>query len=758
MDGDADDSVLASKHLSRVKQAAPIPTLRASISRPIRPPTKDGVQIMNSPRFVIALLFLLGAFLTRPAVAQYIYVANAGEDTVSKIDINSNIEVARYATWFTSGTNQVPPHPGNPWNGPAPSRLLQDPQGNLYVLNRFFGAHLPVLVKIAPTGGIPGVTTSSGAVLPILDANSNNDIDSGEASDVRIQWAKSIGTAGDIGQLGRALCLDPSGVLWVGVYGSMRYYRVNATTGAVLGPAISTAPHKPYGCQVDAQGRLWSVDASQTLVEIDTSLNQLTASHSHAPFGLNYSPSIFNGCGLKPSKVYLANWNQPKTYIAYDPLTTLFSNAPITVPQFRSAAVAVDRNGDIVSGEYNTTGRVIKSSPTGSVIWDTNSLPAGPVVPAADLHGVIVDDNNDVWAVHLHENRLVKYSGVDGHWIATVPVGDSPYSYSNPPSPTCACAEVREHTISCKSQTAGIGTYSWSSTIANHSPFSTPATTLNISSSQVTNLTPTQVQFTNPLPVNGQVTVAGTFTVANPVPGSQVCLDLRLNAGEGWCCPKEPVCFVLPKCQNCATVEAVIKCVNGRPTLFLTVTHQGPSPAQSIQITSNTPGVTVTPQVITQTFPPNTPITISVGLTGATPGQTISLGIGLDGPVDPKNGTNTWCCETTVTIVYPRLPCAQTIDGWIFQDLNRDGHRNSGEDGLAGWIITLTDSKSARRTTTSDSAGTYRFLDVEQGTYRLSVEPRAGWKPTLPSPALYSITVADPPGRKFLFGFEKTSP
>ena len=33
----------------------------------------------------------------------YIYVANAGEDTVSKIDVSSNTEVARYATWFTSG-------------------------------------------------------------------------------------------------------------------------------------------------------------------------------------------------------------------------------------------------------------------------------------------------------------------------------------------------------------------------------------------------------------------------------------------------------------------------------------------------------------------------------------------------------------------------------------------------------------------------------------------------------------------------------
>src|SRR5438128_91491 len=45
------------------------------------------------------------------------------------------------------------------------------------ILNRFFGtpAHLPVLPKIAPTGGTPGGTTSNGSVLlPMID-NGNND-------------------------------------------------------------------------------------------------------------------------------------------------------------------------------------------------------------------------------------------------------------------------------------------------------------------------------------------------------------------------------------------------------------------------------------------------------------------------------------------------------------------------------------------------------------------------------------------------------
>ena len=52
--------------------------------------------------FSVALIFV--AVSVSPAAAQYIYVANAGEDTVSKININTNQEVARYATWFTLGS------------------------------------------------------------------------------------------------------------------------------------------------------------------------------------------------------------------------------------------------------------------------------------------------------------------------------------------------------------------------------------------------------------------------------------------------------------------------------------------------------------------------------------------------------------------------------------------------------------------------------------------------------------------------------
>ena len=710
-----------------------------------------------------AVVLLLTMLTASSATAQYIYVANAGEDTVSKIDINTNQEVARYATWFTSGVNHIP-HLGSTSTGPAPSRVFQGPAGDLYVLNRFFSPpHLPVLLKIAPTGGIPGTTTSNGStVLPMLDNNpTNNQIDPGEAMDVRIQWAKPIGNSSDVGALGRALCMDTSGVLWVGMYNTQRYYKVDSATGQMLAPltGIPTPGHSSYGCQVDKNGKLWSVDGNNTLAEINTLTNQVTI-RNHSAFGTNYSLSLYNGCGSTPGKVYLSERSLAKTYIAYDPLTLSFSNSPPTIPQFASWAVGVDRKGNIISGQYAVTGHVMKTTPSGTVAWHTNTAPAGPVVPAADLHGIIMDENDDVWAVHLMENRLVKYSGADGHWIATVPVGNRPYTYGNPPPPTCPCTELLEQSITCEGQSNGVATYAWSFIFTNHSPFLTPATTIDILSSQVTNLTPSpQFQFPNPVPPNGQATVSGTFTVASPVAGSLVCLDTRLNAGKGWCCPPERVCFRLPECPGCADIKAKFTCKNGKLILQLTVINQGPTAAQSITVFSNTPGVTVNPPTTTQTFPQNTPVTTALTVTGASPGQPLSLTVNLNGPFDPKMGVNTWCCTSTVKISYPTKNCAQTLEGWIFNDLDADGLRDSAEDGLSDVTVTLTaDGQGTPRTALSDASGIYRFENVEQGTYRLSVQTPRGRRLTAPEGGVYTVTVGEPPERTFDFGLVKTQP
>lgn len=744
-----------------------------------RVPAQASTFLMTARLAAVALL----AVLLAPSAAfalPYIYVANAGEDTVSKIDIISNTEVARYATWFTAPATAQILHPGSFGQGPAPSRIVVDSAGNVFVLNRFFTnpnpAHLPVLLKIKPTGGVPGALnndTSSGAglgaVLPLTDTDGDNTIDSGEATDVRIVWGNNIGTTGvDEGALGRALCIDPSGVLWVGMHdvggsGTGKYYRVDATTGLVLPPTTGIAPptgHMPYGCQVDTQGRLWSVDGGNQLVEINTVTNKVTP---HPYTGGNYSLSLFNGCASEPSKVYLSGRGAGKPYVAFDPVTSLFTNpSTTTVPQIQSVSVGVDQQGDIVSGLQTGTGRVIKTDPASNVVvWDTNNFPPPPgITSVIDIHGIIIDEYDDVWAVHLWEDRVVKYSGGNGAWLATVDLGKNarPYTYGNPPPPTCPCAQTTEPQIKCEGKKDGKWLYSWSFQVTNHSPFTAAATTINIDppmGSPITDLTPRQVTFQNPLSQNGQAIVSGTFTLVQPMPGTKICLDIRLNAGDGWCCPLEHVCFTVPDCA-CASLQGVFKCSHGRPYLELSVTNLGPTAAAGAQIFSNTPGVTVGPPTTTLAFPQNTPVIVPLTVTGATPGQIINLSVMLHGPIDPRTGVHSWCCTATVKVTYPVKVCWWWPDGEIFEDVNANGLRDSGEGGLAEWPVTLTDAKGTPRTTKSDASGGFHFEEIEPATLRLSVQPPKGWRATTPKGGVNSLSVEAPPKGKLDFGFVKT--
>lgn len=515
---------------------------------------------------VAAVLFLAALLLSSAAAGPFIYVANTGEDTVSKIDVSSNTEVARYAAWFTSGSlaNHVPAR-SYPLTsaGPAPSRIARDSAGNAYVLDRMFAAHYPVLFKIAPAGSGPTSNGSGlGAVLPLLDNNpQNNDIDPAEITDKSILWAKPIGNPanpnvippdpGDLNALGRALCMDTTGNLWVGMYNTKRYYKVNPATGAMVGGPVDTPGHTPYGCQVDVNGKLWSVNFGTDLAEIDTITGKFVKLHDHSANGRNYSLSIFNDCKVTPPKVTVYLSNVSGTYIAYDPQADKFTNPPPpSGPAFVSYSVGVDSKGNIISGHLN--GRVVKSNPAGTNIWDTDA--AGPTQATGNLHGIIVDDNDDIWVVHLPENRVVKYSGAAGKFIApAVPVGVMPYTYGNTPPATCtgasgdgstpACAPVADKEIRCEPN----GDYSYTFTVTNNSGSDmsqilltpVPGSTFALS----------QELFNLPAPLHNGESTTLTVGIGPGKPGEKICFFLSLMSDKAACCMVQ-VCPKLPKCPD----------------------------------------------------------------------------------------------------------------------------------------------------------------------------------------------------------------
>jgi len=85
-----------------------------------------------------------------------------------------------------------------------------------------------------------------------------------------------------------------------------------------------------------------------------------------------------------------------------------------------------------------------------------------------------------------------------------------------------------------------------------------------------------------------------------------------------------------------------------------------------------------------------------------------------------------------------------SISGMKFEDLDGDGVRDPGEEGLDGWTVELVDPVGGGviDTQTTAAGGLYSFADLMPGDYELREAARPGWIQTLPIPAVYSLTLA----------------
>ena len=341
------------------------------------------------------------------------WIANAGEDTVSKFDTVGNVELARYRTFFGPGGQPGSRGIHGAYSGPAPSRTAVDLSGNAYVLNRFFEDKKPVLMKILAEGcvdrgaGCGPATTSAGAVpLNMADTNSNDKIDPSEITDTRIAWAVEVG---DQNGLGRALCIGTDGHLWVGMYNTANYYKVSSVDGSFLAGPVPVS-WNPYGCLIDKNGVLWSASLSGRLGKITN-----TASNA-GPHVVSAFDGNFNyGIALANDKVYLGISNE-----VFTPGPNTFASTGMGVG---TAGIVADGSGNIIGGQVD----VQKLSPAGVVQWTTPLQIGG-----ASAIGIQVDSNNNVWQVGFDAaGRMQKYRGTDGAPLGVFPVGREPYTYSD---------------------------------------------------------------------------------------------------------------------------------------------------------------------------------------------------------------------------------------------------------------------------------------------------------------------------------------
>jgi len=89
-----------------------------------------------------------------------------------------------------------------------------------------------------------------------------------------------------------------------------------------------------------------------------------------------------------------------------------------------------------------------------------------------------------------------------------------------------------------------------------------------------------------------------------------------------------------------------------------------------------------------------------------------------------------------------------SILGKIFNDLNNTGS-NEGEPGLQGWTATLTRPDGSTIDATAGVDGTYKFTDLEAGTYTLAENLQPGWTQTTAKSYSVVIKDADVTGKDF---------
>ena len=215
-------------------------------------------------------------------VPPYLWVANSYEATISKIDTNTNKEVARY---WTGGGGQSLLTLGD--DGHYPSRTSVDSQGNVFVANRRLNR---ALLKIA------------GPERNCIDRNNNGIIDTSRDEDNSgvieydeiIPWdANTDGIPDDECILfvvnywpglsgsdvaGRAVSIDLNGYVWVGIWQEAKYYKIDPNDGSLLDEVtinIDKFDHHPYGSVIDGNGYLWSSGSGveSSVVRIDTNID-----------------------------------------------------------------------------------------------------------------------------------------------------------------------------------------------------------------------------------------------------------------------------------------------------------------------------------------------------------------------------------------------------------------------------------------------------------------------------------------------------
>ena len=388
----------------------------------------------------------------------FLWVANSGAGTVSKLDTITGREVGRYCSvthasvvdHMGGGSGGVPACGG----GNSPSRTAVDFFGNVWVANRAFD-YQPSATKIMNDVADCIDRNGDGVIQTSTDVDGDGVISLampeffGE-DDECIRFTVIVGSYNG---WARAAAIDAGDVAgdpgdaWIGIFNQQRFYQLDGATGALK--SFVDAGVTAYGAAIDSMGYLYAPNGCcgrNRITKIDTATSTVVGSWEQPTWGCGGSYGITVDTN---DKVWLGGWPCAAGHM-FDPVTTVWTQVP--VPGYFGAGwgargVGADGEGNIwlalhphsfsnagALGRVNTTTFAVST-------FDLNGL-STPATSEGVPVGAAVDFDGNIWTVNqntANASRLfidpithepAAHPGT-GNTVDTFPVGAAPYTYSD---------------------------------------------------------------------------------------------------------------------------------------------------------------------------------------------------------------------------------------------------------------------------------------------------------------------------------------
>lgn len=368
------------------------------------------------------------------SVTSYIWIANTGEGTLSKVNTQTVKEEARYYTCAAESRCC------------DPSRTSVSLHGDAVVTNRasayFAGCNLPA----------SSVVKFAAGKRDCVDRNGNGVIDTSTGpTDVRpfgedecMVWSTELPYLADFGDDShgaRATAWDGSedeetglgGRVWIGTCAdfysrSVHIFRLDGESGAVLDEVQIPDVACAYGGAVDATGSLWFLDTfGMKLMRVDSETLDWEGKSTSCAYGITLDSlgRVWTGGQSSPDSIGAC-------VARYDPSTG--EEDIVEIPRASQAEPEPFMRG-IAAGVGLSAG-YIWAAETDGVLYQvdkesleiTGSLRLGP--SALEMIGVAVDHIGYVWTVSFRSGMAFKVDPFTLEHLSLA-IGKQPYTYSD---------------------------------------------------------------------------------------------------------------------------------------------------------------------------------------------------------------------------------------------------------------------------------------------------------------------------------------